>query len=90
VQGEPMVLPLKAWHELVPTGLKNPMYPTTVPVREEFAARVSLQQLTLIGGASPASVGIETGEGGAPRTFVRWKGAANFDDFVATAGSKAR
>jgi len=90
VRGEPIELPLKAWRDLVPTGLKTPMYSTTVPVREELAARVTLQQLALIGGASPASVGLATGESGAPRAFVRWDGAANFDEFIAAVGNRVR
>ena len=89
VQGEPIELPLKAWHELVPTGFKKPMYPTTVPVREELAARVTLQQLALLGGASPASVSFATGENNASSSFVRWGGAANFDEFIAAAGGRA-
>lgn len=90
VRGEPIELPLKAWHELVPTGLEKPMYSTTVPVREQLAARVTLQQLTLIGGASPASISLAEGEGGVPRTFARWDGAANFDEFIAVVGGRAR
>jgi hypothetical protein len=90
VQGEPIELPLKDWHELVPTGFTKPMYSTTVPVREELAARVTLQQLVLIGGASPGSVSLVTGDNSGPRTFVRWNGAANFDEFVAAVGGKAR
>ena len=90
VRGEPIELPLKAWHELVPTGLKKPMYSTTVPLRQELAARVTLQQLALIGGASPGSVSLATGETGAARTFVRWHGAANFDEFIAAVGNRAR
>ena len=89
VRGEPIELPLKAWHELVPTGLEKPMYSTTVPVREELAARVTLQQLALIGGASPASVSLAAGDSSAPRTFVRWDGAANFDEFIAAVGDRA-
>ena len=90
VRGEPIELPLKTWHELVPTGFKKPMYSTTVPLREELAARVTLQQLVLIGGASPSSVSLAEGESGAPRTFVRWAGAANFDEFIAAIGNRAR
>jgi hypothetical protein len=90
VRGEPIELPLKVWRELVPTGIKKPMYSTTVPVREELAARVTLQQLVLIGGASPDSVSLATGESSGPRTFVRWGGAANFDEFIAAAGGRAR
>ena len=45
IGGEPMELPLKAWHDVVATGLSKAMYPTRVPVREELAARVTLQQL---------------------------------------------
>ena len=89
VRGEPIELPLRAWHELVPTGIKKPMYSTTVPVRGELAARVTLQQLALIGGASPDSVGLATGDNGAPRTFVRWDGVANFDGFLAVVGDRA-
>jgi hypothetical protein len=89
VRGEPIELPLKAWHELVPTGFKKPMYSTTVPVRGELAARVTLQQLSLIGGASPDSVSLATGDSSAPRTFVRWGGAANFDEFMAVVGGRA-
>jgi hypothetical protein len=89
VRGEPIELPLRAWHELVPTGIKKPMYSTTVPVRGELAARVTLQQLALIGGASPDSVSLATGDSGAPRTFVRWDGAANFDEFMAVVGDRA-
>ena len=44
IGGEPMELPLKAWHDVVATGLSKAMYPTRVPVREELAARVTLQQ----------------------------------------------
>ena len=90
VRGEPIELPLKAWRELVPTGFKRPMYSTTVPVREELAARVTLQQLALIGAASPDSVSLATGEGSGPRAFVRWDGAANFDEFIAAVGNGVR
>jgi len=89
VRGEPIELPLRAWHELVPTGIKKPMYSTTVSVRGELAARVTLQQLALIGGASPDSVSLAAGDSGAPRTFVRWDGAANFDGFLAVVGGRA-
>jgi hypothetical protein len=88
VRGEPIELPLRVWHELVPTGIKKPMYSTTVPVRAELAARVTLQQLALIGGASPDSVSLATGDSSAPRTFVRWDGAANFDEFMAVVGGR--
>jgi hypothetical protein len=90
VRGEPIELPLKPWHELVPTGFNKPMYSTTVPVRGELAARVTLQQLALIGGASPDAVSLATGDSSAPRTFVRWDGAANFDEFIAAIGGRAR
>ena len=90
VRGEPIELPLKVWRELVPTGIKKPMYSTVVPVREEFAARVTLQQIAMIGGASPGSISVATGESSAPRTFVRWDGAANFDEFIAVVGDRAR
>jgi len=88
VQGEPIELPLKSWRELMPTGIKKPMYSTTVPVREELAARVTLQQLALIGGASPDSISLVVGESSSPRTFVRWGSAANFDEFIAAVGGR--
>lgn len=90
VRGEPIELPLRAWHELAPAGVRAPMYSTTVPVREELAARVTLQQLVLIGGSLPASVDLATGESAAPRTFIHWDGAVNFDEFIATVGHRAR
>jgi hypothetical protein len=90
VRGEPVELPLKPWRELVPAGIRKPMYSTTVPVREELAARVTLQQLALIGGASPDSVSLAAGEGAAPRTFIRWNGASSFDEFLAAVGDRAR
>jgi len=62
------------------------MYSTIVPVREELAARVTLQQLALIGAAAPASVSLAMGESSAPRTFIRWHGAANFDEFITAVG----
>ncbi len=89
VRGEPIELPLRTWHELAPTGIKKPMYPTTVPVRAELAARVTLQQLALISGASPASVSLATGDSGTSRAFVRWNGGANFDGFLAVVGDRA-
>ena len=89
-RGALIELPLKTCHALVPTGFKKPMYSTTVPLREELAARVTLQQLVLIGGASPGSVSLAEGESGGPRTFVRWDGAANFDEFIAAIGNRAR
>jgi hypothetical protein len=90
VGGEPMELPLKSWRDLVPTGLKGSMYPTTVPVREELAARVTLQQLVLIGGAAPASVDLAGDEDNVARNFTRWDGAQNFAAFIATVGDRAR
>ena len=87
--GEPVELPLKPWHELVPTGFKKPMYSTTVPITEELAARVTLQQLRLISGAAPGSISLVTVGDGA-RTFVRWGGAADFDEFLAAAGGGVR
>ncbi len=89
VQGEPIELPLTPWHDLVPTGIEKPMYSTTVPVREELAARVTLQQLTLIGGAAPASIRVATGDSRALRTFIRWDGSGNFDEFFAAVGNSA-
>jgi hypothetical protein len=90
VEGEPIELRLKPWHELVSTGFKKPMYSTAVPIREELAARVTLQQLALIGGASPPAVRLATDASSTPHTFVRWHGAENFDGFLAAVGGGAR
>jgi hypothetical protein len=90
VNGEPIELPLKPWREVVPNGLDKPMYPTAVPVREQLAARVTFQQLGLIGAASPASVSLALGESNVQRTFVRWDKAGSFDGFLAAIGGNPR
>jgi len=91
VGGEPMELPLKPWHELVPIGLAEPVYATAVPVRAELAARVTLQQLILIDAESPASIAVEVAAQTAPRSYVRWADDASFHDFFeGVAGGVAR
>jgi hypothetical protein len=84
VNGEPMELPLRPLGELVRSTLNEPFYSTPVPVRVELAARVTLQQLALIDAARPTSIAVG-GEGeGAPRTYARWGGDADFSAFLAS------
>lgn len=91
VGGEPMELLLRPWHELVPTGLTEPVYATAVPVREELAARVTLQQLALIDAEPLAAIAVEAAPQTAPRTYVRWADDASFHDFFeGAAGGVAR
>jgi hypothetical protein len=85
VAGEPMELPLRSWTTLVPTSFDAPIYPTAVPVADEFAARVTLQQLELIDAERPIAVSV-AGEDGAPRRYVRWDDDATFAAFLAVAG----
>jgi len=90
IDGEPMELPLRPWHELVPTELVGPAYATAVPVREELAARVTLQQLTLIDAESPRSVTVVAERGAAPRPYLRWRDDVDFSEFLgAVAGGVA-
>lgn len=82
VAGAPMELPLKAWHELVPTRLGGPIYATPVRVLDELAARVTLQQLKLIEAEHPAAVSVAT-EGDVTRRYTRWDDDATFAPFLA-------
>jgi hypothetical protein len=87
VGGEPMELPLKPWHELVPTGFGKPIYATVVAVHEELAARVTLQQLALIDGAPLARIAVGLAADAAPRPYVRWQDGGGFDDFLEAVAS---
>jgi hypothetical protein len=84
VNGEPMELPLRPLGELVRSSGEQRLYSTPVPVRVELAARVTLQQLTLIDAAqlTGVSVGIE-GES-APRSYARWDEGVDFSAFFAS------
>jgi hypothetical protein len=65
------------------------VYPTAVPVLEELAARVTLQQLTLIDAERPQAVSVAAGDG-ALRRYIRWEDDSGFAAFLAAvAGSGA-
>jgi hypothetical protein len=81
VGGEPMELPLEPWTELVPTRLGAPVYATAVPVHEELAARVTLQQLALIDAERPQAVSVAAADG-ALRRYVRWEDDSGFAAFL--------
>ncbi len=83
VAGEPMELPLKSWTTLVPTGFDAPIYATAVPVADEFAARVTLQQLALIDAERPEVVSVAAAEG-VLRRYIRWEDSTGFAAFLAT------
>ena len=82
VGGEPMELPLRPWRELVPTGFSKPIYATAVAVHEELAARVTLQQLTLIDAAPLEAVALGVAAQPAPRPYVRWHDDGGFGEFL--------
>jgi len=82
VAGAPMELPLKTWQEVVPTRLGEPIYVTPVPVLEELAARVTLQQLELIEAEHPGAVSVAA-EGNAARRYTRWDDDSTFAPFLA-------
>jgi hypothetical protein len=82
VAGAPMELPLRAWSELVPTRLGEPIYATPVPVLEQLAARVSLQQLELIEAEHPGAVRVAA-DGSTTRRYARWDEDSTFAPFLA-------
>jgi hypothetical protein len=83
VDGEPMELPLQPWHELVRTAITAAVYETAVPLRAELAARVTMQQLTLLDAAQLQVVAVGTAGGRAPLSYARWKDRSSFKDFLA-------
>jgi hypothetical protein len=90
IGGEPMELPLRPWHELVATRFSKPMYATAVAVRQELAARVTLQQLTRIDAEPLPRVAVGVAADAVPRPYVRWHDDGGFDDFLGeVAGSVA-
>jgi hypothetical protein len=87
VAGEPMELVLEPLAELVRRTATAPIYATTVPLREELAARVTLQQLALLDGAALETVTVAAVEGPA-RNYVRWGKGTGFRDFVTSAAGR--
>ena len=83
VGGEPMELPLRPIGEVVRSTGDRPLYSTTVPLRAELAARVTLQQLELIDAERPASVAVQVDGESAPRAYTRWDDDADFSAFLA-------
>lgn len=77
VDGEPIELPLARWHDLVRTQFTAPLYPTAVPVRAELAARVTLQQLSLLEGGMAEAVSVDA------RAYRRWETKGDFAEFLA-------
>jgi hypothetical protein len=86
IAGEPMELPLAPWRELVRTAITDPVYATAVPLMNELAARVTLQQLTLLDAAQLQSVSVDAGGGSAPRAYVRWESGTGFQEFLQSVG----
>jgi hypothetical protein len=88
IAGEPIVLPLAPWHDLVQTRTTEPVYRTAVPLRAELAARVTLQQLALLDAAQLETVAVD----GAARTAVlgyrRWESKAGYGDFLARVAAR--
>jgi hypothetical protein len=78
-----MELPLEPWTVLVPTDFGVPVYRTAVPVVAELAARVTLQQLTLIEAEQPNSISVGVADG-ALRRYIRWEDDSGFAAFLAT------
>ena len=81
IDGEPMELSLRPLAELVRRTSDGPVYATPVPLQAELGARVTLQQLELLGAAAVDSIGVAA-DGVPLRTYVRWDGATGFADFL--------
>jgi hypothetical protein len=82
VEGEPIELPLRPWHEVVSTQIDAPIYATAVRVRAEFAARVTLQQIALLDEQPVTTIAVSFDATSAPRNYARWGDGAGFGDFV--------
>lgn len=81
VGGEPMELVLKPWRAHAPAAAE-PLYATDVPVRQELAARVTLQQLALLDAAPLVSIATAVDPGSTPRVYERWRDSASFAEFL--------
>jgi hypothetical protein len=86
LRGEPIELPLKPWREVVALGGRRSIYDVAVPLRAELAARVTLQQLTLLDTEPITSIRVAAGGSGIPRTYPRWDQGGGFADFLGAVG----
>jgi hypothetical protein len=83
VDGEPIELPLRPLTELVRrTRDDAPIYATSVPLRTELAARVTLQQLALLDAARVATIAITIDDARAPLGYLRWDRGVGFGEFL--------
>ena len=87
VQGEPIELPLHPWSEVLRDAGREPLYETAVDTGAVLAARVTLQQLELLGADPLASVGAATADGDV-REYFRWEGRQGWLDFIAALASR--
>jgi len=90
LRGEPIELKLRPWSEVMEPGRRRRDYRASVPLVAELAARVTLQQLTLLDAAPLQALRIDLGAGGAPRAYVRWDKGGNFADFLSAVGPAAQ
>ena len=90
VDGEPMELVLRPWSELVRTTIAEPLYEAAAPLQAELAARVTLQQLELLGARSLDSIAVGVAGQAAPRTYVPWGRGVGFGLFLAGVGRGGR
>jgi len=81
VDGELMELKLRPWSEREPRLGAAPVYRTSVQLQSELAARVTLDQLTLLGGAALRSLRVADRDGNA-RIYFRWDDAQNWPSFL--------
>ena len=83
IHGELMELDLKPWSEREPRLAATRVYRPTVPLETELAARVTLEQLTLL--AQEPLVAVHTAQsGGRERTYYRWDSDVPWQSFFAT------
>lgn len=83
IGGEPMELELRPWSEREPRLAGAKAYRTAVPLQTELAARVTLEQLTLL--AQEPLVAVRTAEReGRERTYYRWDAEVPWKSFFAT------
>jgi hypothetical protein len=89
VAGEPIELALRSWSEREPKLAATHIYRTTVPLRAELAARVTLSQLELL-----SRVGVEAvwlaADGGATEVYLRWDDEPIWPGFLATSAAAGR
>ena len=89
VQGEIMELPLRPWSEREPRLEHMRIYRTAVELQAQLAARVTLNQLTLLAGETLESLRVADGNGNA-RLYSRWDDQRNWPRFVAAATGSGR